>query len=503
MICPNCQTENDASSSFCIQCGTPLQVNKTPVFYTAPENHPEKKPKKNIKKWWPVLIVGILIGLGWGTYKMFFNKPSQTVEVSFDLDTPVLIKKNDKYGYVDTNGKVLIQPVYTGAQDFHGNYAFVIKDSKEEKPYQMIDREGNTIMSSKYSLWPKYIEDYKVWIIKDNLYDENLKQLSVDNSDVDYKGNGYFVYLKYRTEEAGIMNAEGKVTYRYELQDDDISIDLSSENSDIFLEEDYRVITIRNSNKDRYAIINCKTGKLIYNFTNDSIRSYGNNLFIIENENDDKASEIVYVQGDKIIYRTTNTHSRVEYLNTGYIVIEDDYRVYENDYMTYFNTKTKEVTKTIPENARYSKDNVELLTGRYTYSCGSKKGIQKEDKVILNCEWSGIRYFDVQLYQYLKQNGKDYVLAYNDDGKYSLIDLSDSKIITTFNTSIINDVKNSTFIYYIDNSTKELVSYNLMTGQSKTFSSSSSIKMYANYIKVTENNQTKYYNMNLKLFYTE
>lgn len=501
MICPNCGIKNNASSCFCISCGTPLQVNEMPEFNSV--NETKKKPKKDLKKIWILFAIGLLIGLGFEAYKVFFNEETKmTYEVSFDLDTPVLIKKNDKYGYVDTTGKVLIEPIYIEAHAFHGNYAEVTQKSSKETSHQMIDREGNVIMSSKYSFSSKYIEDYKVWIIHNKLYDENLKQLSIENPDVEYRGGGYFVFKNYNTSECGIMNAQGKVTYRYKLQDDEVYIDLTDSSDDVSLQEDYRVISIIGKNSTRYAIINCETGKIVYNFTNSQIHDKGSNLFMIENEKDSTASEIIYIQKDKIIYQTTNTHRSVNYLNTGYIAIEDDFDIYKDDYMTYFNLRTKKTTKEIPKSDRYEKDDVELLTGQYTYDCNSKKGIQKDDKVILNCEWNNINYFKFQLYQYLKSNGKDYVMGNTDKG-IALIDLNTSRVVTTFNTSYIKQLSTSTFINYKDKSTDEIICYNLMTGQSEKFSSQSTIQMYVNYIKVKENDQTKYYDMNLKLFYTE
>ena len=38
---------------------------------------------------------------------------------------PIVVKKDGKYGYINTKGKFVIEPVFESASNFNGNYAIV------------------------------------------------------------------------------------------------------------------------------------------------------------------------------------------------------------------------------------------------------------------------------------------------------------------------------------------------------------------------------------------
>jgi hypothetical protein len=61
-------------------------------------------------------------------------------------DNLALVKKNGLWGYIDTSGRIIIEPQFTQANDFYFNLAAVEKEDK----YGYIDRTGNLIIPPVY-----------------------------------------------------------------------------------------------------------------------------------------------------------------------------------------------------------------------------------------------------------------------------------------------------------------------------------------------------------------
>ena len=92
-----------------------------------------------------------------------------------------MVEKNGKYGYIDSNGNFIIDPIYDEAYSFNGNYAIVrttVKyddlSSLEKDVYQLIDKYGEVKATTPFYDYPEYISKYNVWIINSELYDKNL-----------------------------------------------------------------------------------------------------------------------------------------------------------------------------------------------------------------------------------------------------------------------------------------------------------------------------------------
>ena len=58
----------------------------------------------------------------------------------------VLLEKNGKYGYMDTQGNWIAQPTFTDAKPFHCGLAVVQQNGK----YGVIDTEGNFVLPAVY-----------------------------------------------------------------------------------------------------------------------------------------------------------------------------------------------------------------------------------------------------------------------------------------------------------------------------------------------------------------
>lgn len=58
---------------------------------------------------------------------------------------------NDKWGYVDENGRILLEPQYESAQPFQSNRAIVNMNEGIENQYGLIDKHGNFLIPPKYN----------------------------------------------------------------------------------------------------------------------------------------------------------------------------------------------------------------------------------------------------------------------------------------------------------------------------------------------------------------
>lgn len=502
MRCEKCGTENEKGTLYCIGCGNNLE-EKT--------NSGKKEIKSFDKKM--VIIVGVAVALILlvillKIFKGTSNKSES--DLLFDADGLIMIKEGEKYGYINTEGKVVIEPKYKQASEFYGDYAIVteIVSSESGDTYvnEIIDKKGKVILTPQSLLNTEYMSEYNVWIIDNQLYNGSLKKISSDGVEVSYESEGYFRWKNETKHTGGIMNVSGKVTYTYDFKEDEsyIGIDPSyiAENIAENLKDKYCRITIDN---EKYAVVNCDTGKVVYDYTDKFIYSKDSNIFEISNYDPYEALSTLYIQGDKIIYQSENGDIELEdyYIDKGYITIYNE-KEYKDE--GYIDIKQGKVVSEKPD---YRTDNVDInldswekYTGLTKFSCNDGYGLMKNKEIIVNCEWEKIDYFDRLLYEYLESKGKPYVIGEKDDKIY-LINIKNGKVVEEFNTSSITNSSVSTFIYYTYSDTSEKVIYNLITGKSISVPSNDKINVYSNYITVEEDNKLNYYNTNLKLIYTQ
>lgn len=471
-----------------------------------------KQKSGNNKKIFLLIIAIVVIVLLVFVIKHFFvdgnvensNKLNRKFETSFakyDADSLIPVKKDDKYGYINSDGEIVIEPQYEEASQFYGDYAEVkLYNEKGRTVEHIIDKNGISQLSDNFWVSVDYIDDYNFLIIDGKLYDSSLKKLSSDEVKVYSEDYGYLKWKNTTDGIAGIMDLTGKITYTYKLKNDEKNLLIDPADIDEDFKERYCVVIIDN---EKYAIVNCDTGKVIYDYTDNYIFSENDNIFSIWDDQINDVISRIYIQNDKIIYQTTDEDIDLKYYN-GYVLIKD-----EKKGNSYIDVKTGKITDKKPSSLGdidiSSLDKWEKNTDYIKFSCDDGYGLKKDGNIKLTCEWSYIKYFDLTLYKYLSSKGMEYVLADNAKKSY-LINLKDGKVVTEFNISdcwSIKTYEDSTFIYYEDEETGKYVFYNLITGKSLTVESASDIDLYANYVTIKENNKLNYYNMNLKLIYTE
>ena len=110
------------------------------------------------------------------------------------------------------------------------------------------------------------------------LYNGSLEIISADDVVVEYEKYGYLNWEKDSNKTAGIMNYKGKITYTYNFLDGEYYIDIQPSSNDNTLKERYCRVNIDNK---KYAIVNCDTGNVVYDFTDKYISVDGDNIFHI------------------------------------------------------------------------------------------------------------------------------------------------------------------------------------------------------------------------------
>lgn len=567
MNCPKCNTPNNSNGRFCGSCGydfqqvtqqsTPkdeqeeiLEVEETvalpheaePVMqpmpqitaeqnsmYSAPKTMPEPpvinqpiinngvnqsnlNPEPHLKKnKTGLIIIGGIIAIAIivvcvvliiGMISSEKREEKAKINAIFNPNQLIKVKKDDKYGYINTDGEFKIQPIYEYATEFVEKYAVVRAEVKDEDltktVYQIIDEKGKVKKQADKSI--EYIEEASSWVIDDELYNNKMKKISPENVKVKHEEDKYFIWVNSKENTGGIMNEKGKQVFTYKFQSGENSIYLDVPSIDKTQTERYCIVNVQN----KYGIVNCDTGTEIRPLAADVI-SGGENIFKIR-DSKYKLKELLYVQNDKIMYKTESEDIDLYYY-PGYVAIRDGSKPYDERYK-YLHTETGKIEDEQPKakdnNIEESTEPWEKETKNKKFSCSAGYGLMNNDQITLPCEWERLEYLDVNLYKYLKENKKNYIYGEKDDKSY-LIDLNTKKATVEFNTSYITTKENTTFIYYTDNVTETKKVYNLLTGKSLSIDGNKSLSIYSNYITVNDRSagELKYYNTDLIMIYKE
>lgn len=485
-----------------------MQPNNQVLQQPGLNPQPQKKSKA------PLIIIGALVAVAAiivCVVLLFSLNPSEEkqekdkIDAIFNPDQLILVKKDDKYGYIDTDGKVKIDIKYEAATDFIGDYAVVRteiqKDGLTRTVYQIIDNKGKVKKETDRAI--EYIEETDSWIIEEELYNNKMKKISPEGVRVDHKEDNYFLWVNSKENTGGLMNEKGKQIYTYNFKEGESSIYVTVPSTDDDQTEKYCIINVSR----KYGLVNCDTGAVVRELSDDRISSNTDNVFEIE-DSSYNFKETIYVQNDKVLYSTTNEDIRITYYKD-YLSLRDGAATDWKNRYTYFDFKKGEVVKEQPyyadEDDEEDEDDLnewEKETKNKYFSCSNGYGLMNDEVITLPCEWDSLEYLNLDLYKYLKSNKKDYIYG-KKDSKWYLIDLNQKKAIVEFNSSYITKKEQTTFIYYTDSAADNKKVYNLLSNKSLSIDKGKSLTINSNYITVkdSEANTLKYYNTDLEMIY--
>ena len=490
---------------------TPVQ-EETPVVQQPVVN--DQTQKKSLvdtikKNKIPFIIVGaivlvlILVLVG----KNFFGKSNEDkmLEALFNEDAPIPIKKDGKYGFIDTDGKIIIQPEFSYASDFYGNYAVVGNSEdayKKDDAFKIIDKKGNVKMTSSSVSRIEYIPEYSVWIVDSHLYNSNLSLITSEDVRVEYEDAGYLSWINDKAKSAGIMTTSGKVTYTYKFNNSESYLSIEVSDNDLSLKSRYCIINVEN---EKNAVVNCDSGKVVVDFTDKYISDEDDNIFEINDKDTFDTEKVIYIQNDKIALEMNGDDIEFRYNSNGYITIYDESKDYGERY-SYYDLATGKTSTDEPSGSSSSYSSYisefEEFSKLKKFSCDEGYGIKNGEEIVVPCGWNSIDFFDVYLYKYLVSKDKNYFIGYKDDKAY-IYDINKKKVVIELNTKYVDSYSNSVLISYEDKETNKTIVLNLLTLKSESFDSSLDVDVETNYFTVTENGKKNYYNLSFKKIYTE
>lgn len=502
MKCSKCGYESE-NAKFCPTCGSQLESYSIPLTKEAEELQQKKNNKTLIKLL--LILLGSLITiivLFFLIKMIFFNKESNNLNRVFNENNLILIEKNNLYGYINSKGKIIIEPKYNKANNFTGEHTLVTLKNETSKTgfeYQIIDKKGNIKYKTINTYDIDYISEYNLWIIEDVLFDGNINPITKKDMYIDYEDYGYFTYEDYSNNTSGVIDNTGKVIFKWEY--DSINMDIAeSYTNDYYAEiENY---------DDKSVIISLKTGKILYenpDVLKYNIASDENNIFKIYNNKTYETVDYLWFKDEKLAFQLNGIAYDVELKNENVLEIDYGYN-YDEKYNKhqryyYYDYKTQKLLEQLPQSD--IKDATIVINGYVEFSCPDKKGIMNGEQTILPCEYDDIEYLNQKVYEYLKTYKNMDLVIVSLNKEIYLYDLNKKQAIHKFELAKMYNIDTYSSTFIISKNTKNNTQnvYNILTNKELNFSTSSNIKVYTNYITVKENNKTIYYNTNLEKIY--
>jgi len=122
--------------------------------------------------------VAVLCVLGIVAMRMFGGKKlSADVADIYRNDALIAVKKDGAYGFIDLNGKMVIAPKYSYAQDFHGDFAMVNGGTEGSDLYQVIDRKQKAVKQADFASDIVFDINSGYWSIEGAYYDAKMNAL--------------------------------------------------------------------------------------------------------------------------------------------------------------------------------------------------------------------------------------------------------------------------------------------------------------------------------------
>ena len=399
---------------------------------------------------------------------------------------------NDKYGYMDTEGKTVIDPIYDDAEAFHGNYAVAELDDEDV----IIDRSGN--IKLKFNGYAEYLPDTGYWIIGYILYNDELKQVSADDMVVGTISDGLNYYKFEKPGKIGVIDGVGNVAFEFD--------DNSRYGGDIdYGDPEYKEFTAYCGVDagSKYYIVKCSDGSVVVEMDAsrfDHAGSTDNNIFYVKYDNDDAEYpgeyRYYYIQDDKVMLEGKYIDDS---LYSGSLSVRGSDG--ETKYFDVCNEKYIEASyKSDCKLTKISDDEDEDFSSYSEYTVKADKSVVKGDNVVIPAgKYSEYTPLKRLTYLYLKALGKEYIIAKNGNSLV-LVNLKNGEEVFDFGNARISYSDGSTFVKYRSNGTSY---YNLVSGKTFTPDYDGYSYGYADFIIIKNADYNyDYYNTEFKKFYT-
>lgn len=354
------------------------------------------KPKLNIKKVIAVIVAIIVIIMFIIAVKNLLKSDSSSNNLV--STTYFLINKDNKWGVIDNNSKIIIEPVYNDAIIIPNNKkdificTYDVDYENDTYKTKVLNSKGKELFTSyeKVNALENYDKDNNLW------YEDNVLLVQKDG--------------KY-----GLINFEGKEIL--DISFDDIHTLKGIKNS---------LITVK---EKKLGVVN-NLGKKIIDNKYEDIKSLGDNtkLYIVKENNkygiygitENKYEDIKQLDNKEIYcvkednnYKVINKEGNIVFKEKFNEIetIKNDVIVYKNDngYSAYNIKSNKKLEKSYKQ-LKYTSNNMFIFKQNNNYGI-----IDLDNNIKIKDEYTNINYYeDVNIYE-LEEKGKEENSILNSD----------------------------------------------------------------------------------------
>ncbi len=479
--------------------GVVQPVASAPITNAAPA--PKKKKTGLI---WGLIGGGVALAIAVVLIVVFLVLPNKG-----SSDDPVVnamlqgslipVEVDGKCGYINTDGQMVIQPIFEKADPFHGNYAAV--ETEDETLF--IDRGGNAKMRFDYAPY-EYYDETGNWLIDYKLYDSNLNLISAADMEVTemYDVDNYYEFVRAGSNRGGMLDATGKVLFEVDIDDED---DFRISYSEPEYEEIVPYCGVYTGKK--IIFLECASGKVAAEIDATRIDYLGadeNNIFWATYNRDDKEYpdyyNYYYIQdGEIMLEEGPNRYSGLidDYLYSGTLGIyssdgkDKRFDICKKEYIEGYSSSSCKLTE-----VKDDEDDFETYSG-YKINGGI---VSKGDEVIIpDGRYSMFEPLDRITYLYLKALGKDYIMAEKGSNTF-IVNLANGEAVRDLGEVGVTLTSESTFIRLREDG--ETAYYNLVSDKIVSPENMDYAYPMIDYLVVsTEDDKYEFYNVDFKKFY--
>ena len=294
-------------------------------------NIKNEKHKKLTKK---VMIYTIIVMLF--LFEIFISKANNTlnnVKVLAGNYIPIMISQNNKYGFIDEDGKTIVNPKYSYAENFVNGYSIVKNSSNNTF---IINKGGKVVVKpGKYFSIKRSNDDIIASIstkngLKYGILSSNLKvKTKFIYDSINYIDDCY-TFVKGNV--VGVINLDGKQIFKYELPKNvEKQIDVIVSKVSLQTVEKYAVVKVNSSS----FIINIKDGFVVCDATLNKVLTNDNNVFY---EIDSNNKTYKYIENNNVVLES-DSYIAVDVKSISSGIIKATLKDFKNEYIS---NKTKE-----------------------------------------------------------------------------------------------------------------------------------------------------------------
>ncbi|MCL2085641.1 WG repeat-containing protein [Candidatus Saccharibacteria bacterium] len=410
-----------------------------------------------------------------------------------DSEKPLAIRQNGRWGYMDVSGRMIIEPQYTSAGEFYGNFAQV----NTEATHQIIDRKGDVVLDLDVGASVRVDTQYGVWFIADKMYDVDMKPIGDDRKlGLTYRQRGVYTYMDSSNRIVVASLRRNGDLYTCESA---CSVYVSS--APDFVPDIYVIVNENSNDGSVNRVFNSRTGVEVFKTQNQLLIPKDRNIIA---KSVDGSEELMYLAGDKVAYSSSESFEVYDQIKNIIRIPNTDERTRSQHPHAFIDTGSGERTLIAPVvgsvlTAFDSSFDVQTC-GRNGIGIGRNGGSVK-------CDWLSIATPSMNVMEYLKGKRRLMIVGRTLAGE-EFYDVRADQRHDQFDHIAISP--NNDDLFVLARSDGKWYVYSLVTSKfvsipnvmMNNFSNTpSGVEVFPSYFIVETRNSITYYNHNMESFY--